>query len=179
MILWIYKDTRFYIERKKLSLLVLFLIVFPFLLFAQEHKADNEQEKTFRLMFYNVENYFDSFDDTLTKHEGKKIQETQSHHDHSTNGFVTGHQYFTSVIVSGNNVMPLFPKLYSKNTDSKIEMASNLINFVIERMKIHNVIMDSWYSDKKIIKKCITKGLRVICGIKANRKISLERGKSK
>ena len=66
MILWIYKDTRFYIERKKLSLLVLFLIVFPFLLFAQEHKADNEQEKTFRLMFYNVENYFDSFDDTLT-----------------------------------------------------------------------------------------------------------------
>jgi predicted extracellular nuclease len=33
---------------------------------SQEHNLNANQEKSFRLMFYNVENYFDSFDDSLT-----------------------------------------------------------------------------------------------------------------
>jgi len=116
------------------------------------------------------------FDDTLVERNGNKVEETQSHKDHSSNSFITGHEFFTSIIHTHILQLPLFPKLYSKNTNSKIDMASNLIDFVIERMNIDNVIMDSWYSDKKIIKKCMTKGIRVVCGIKANRKISLERG---
>lgn len=116
------------------------------------------------------------FDDTLVERNGDKVEETQSHKDHSSNSFITGHEFFTSIIHTPMLQLPLLPKIYSKNTNSKIEMASDLINFVIERMEIDNVIMDSWYSDKKIIKKCITKGIRVVCGIKANRKISLERG---
>lgn len=119
------------------------------------------------------------FDDTLVERNGEKVEETQSHKDHSTNSFLTGHEFFTSIIYTSVIQLPLFPKLYSKNTDSKIQMASDLIDFVIERMKIHNVIMDSWYSEKKIIKKCMTRGIRVVCGIKANRNVSLERGKWK
>jgi hypothetical protein len=116
------------------------------------------------------------FDDTLVERNGKEVEETQSHKDHSSNSFITGHEFFTSIIHTSILQLPLLPKLYSKNTDSKIKMASDLIDFVIERMRINNVIMDSWYSDKKIIKKCMTKGIRVVCGIKANRNISLERG---
>jgi hypothetical protein len=116
------------------------------------------------------------FDDTLVERNGKKVEETQSHKDHTNNDFLTGHEFFTSIIYTYAIQLPLLPKLYSKNTDSKIEMALNLIDFVMERMKIHNVIMDSWYSDKKIIKKCMTKGIRVVCGIKCNRRISLKRG---
>ena len=116
------------------------------------------------------------FDDTLVERNGEKIEETQHHKDHSSNGFIKGHQFFTSIIHTPLIQLPLFPKLYSKNTDSKIQMASDLIEFVIERMKIKNVIMDSWYSDKKIINKCMTKGIRVVCGIKTNRNISIERG---
>ena len=116
------------------------------------------------------------FDDTLVERNGEKIEETQFHKDHSSNGFIKGHQFFTSIIHTAFIQLPLFPKLYSKNTDSKIQMASDLIDFVIERMKINNVIMDSWYSDKKIINKCITKGIRVLCCVKSNRNVSIERG---
>jgi len=116
------------------------------------------------------------FDDTLVEREGKKIEETQHHKDNSNDCYITGHQFFTSMIHTPFLQLPLLPKLYSKNTDSKIQMALDLISFIIERVKIDNVIMDSWYSDKKIIKKCMTKGIRVVCVIKTNRNIALEKG---
>jgi hypothetical protein len=117
------------------------------------------------------------FDDTLVKREGKKIEETQQHKNHSGNEkFITGHQFFTSMIHTPILQLPLLPKLYSKNTESKIQMASDLVDFVIERMTIDNVFFDSWYSDKKIIKKCKTKGIKVVCAIKTNRSISPKRG---
>ena len=116
------------------------------------------------------------FDDTLCEHEGRKIEETQSHYDHSSDGFLTGHQFFTSLIYTSVLQLPLFPRLYSKNTDSKIEMAGELIDTVAASLQLHSVIFDSWYSDKKLIKKCMTKHIKVVCAIKTNRNISLERG---
>src|SRR3989344_7960923 len=119
------------------------------------------------------------FDDTLAEHNGKKIEETQSHKDHSSDSFITGHQFFTAIIYTEIMQMPLFPKLYSKNTDSKIEMAKDTIDFICTYGDIFSVVFDSWYSDKKIIKKCMTRGIKVICAIKINRIISLENGKWK
>jgi len=141
-------------------------------------KQNELEERYIKKIEYFTKGYEISliFDDTLVERNGKKVEEAQSHKDHTNNGFLTGHEFFTSVVYTSAIQLPLLPKLYSKNTDSKIEMASGLIGFVIERMKIHNVIFDSWYSDKNIIKKCMTKGIRVVCGIKANRNISLKRG---
>jgi hypothetical protein len=117
------------------------------------------------------------FDDTLVKREGKKVEETQRHKNHSgSEEFITGHQFFTSVLYTPVLQLPLLPKLYSKNTGSKIQMALDIIDFVLERMPIGTVLFDSWYSDKKIIKKCMTRKVRVVCVIKTNRTISLERG---
>lgn len=141
-------------------------------------KQDELEERYIKKIKYLTKGHEISLlvDDTLVERNGNKVEGAQSHKDHSSNSFITGHEFFTSIIYTPILQLPLLPKLYSKNTDSKIEMASDVIDFVIERMEIHNVIMDSWYSDKKIIKKCITKGIRVVCGIKANRKISLRRG---
>jgi len=49
---------------------LLSLLLLPFVLFAQE-TADKQlsPEDSFRLMFYNVENYFDSYNDSLTNDE--------------------------------------------------------------------------------------------------------------
>lgn len=118
-------------------------------------------------------------DDTLAEHNGKKMEETQSHKNHATDSFITGHQFFTAIIYTEIMQMPLFPKLYSKNTDSKIEMAKNTIDSICTYVKLFSVVFDSWYSDKKIIKKCMTRGIKVICAIKTNRIISLENGKWK
>lgn len=62
----IHENTIFLVKSKKLSYLLLAFFVFPFFTLAQESQLNKDQEKTFRLMFYNVENYFDSFDDSLT-----------------------------------------------------------------------------------------------------------------
>ena len=117
------------------------------------------------------------FDDTLAEHDGHCIEETQSHYDHSSNGFIRGHQFFTSMIYTSIFQLPLFPKLYSKNTNSKIEMASDLVDYVLQFMPLYSVVFDSWYSDKKLIKKCMTQKVKVVCAIKANRTISMEKGK--
>ena len=119
------------------------------------------------------------FDDTLAEHNGKKIEETQSHKDHSSDSFITGHQFFTAIIYTEIMQMPLFPKLYSKNTDSKIEMAKDTIDSICKYVKLFSVVFDSWYSDKKIIKKCMTRGIKIVCAIKTNRIISTENGKWK
>ncbi len=116
-------------------------------------------------------------DDTLAEHNGKKIEETQSHKDHSSDSFITGHQFFTAIIYTEIMQMPLFPKLYSKNTDSKIDMAKDTIDAICAYVKLFSVVFDSWYSDKKIIKKCMTRGIKVVCAIKTNRTISRENGK--
>ena len=75
--------------------------------------------------------------------------------------------------------MPLFPKLYSKNTDSKIEMAKDTIDYICGYVKLFSVVFDSWYPDRKIIKKCMTRRIKVVCAIKTNRTISTENCKWK
>lgn len=116
-------------------------------------------------------------DDSLVERNGKHIEETQSHKDHTENKFITGHQFFTSMIYTSLLSLPLFPILYSKNTESKIEMAKKLVDKLIveEKITLNAVLFDSWYSDKKLINKCKTKGVLVICGIKTNRNISFKR----
>lgn len=142
-------------------------------------KHENLEERYLKKIKYYTKGLEISliFDDTLVKREGKKVEETQRHKNHCDGEeFITGHQFFTSMIYTPLLQLPLFPKLYSKNSDSKIQMALDLIDFVMEKMPLDNVIMDSWYSDKKIIKKCMTKGIRVVCAIKANRRIALKHG---
>ena len=119
------------------------------------------------------------FDDTLAEHNGECIEEAQSHYDHSIDDFIRGHQFFTSMIHTPVFNLPLFPRLYSKNTDSKIDMARDMVDYVVKKIKLYSVVFDSWYSDKKLIKKSMTKGIKVVCAIKANRTISIEKGKWK
>lgn len=116
------------------------------------------------------------FDDTLVQREGKKIEEAQSHKDHCTNGFVRGHQFFTAYLHTPLFQLPLFPKLFSKQSESKIQMASDLLDRLLLYLNLNTVLFDSWYSDHKLINKCTTKYVRVICGIKTNRQISLKKG---
>lgn len=53
-------------KRNKLKLILLAFLFLPALLISQENQPTNNQINSFRLMFYNVENYFDPFDDSLT-----------------------------------------------------------------------------------------------------------------
>ena len=113
-------------------------------------------------------------DDSIAEKTGKHIEEVQYHKDHSGNGFVFGHQVVTALIMCFGLLLPLFPKLYSKKTQSKIELAKQIIEYASSKIRISQVIMDSWYVCNDIIKLCLKKGLTLIGNIKSNRLIQFE-----
>lgn len=115
-------------------------------------------------------------DDSLSKKTGKHIAEVQYHKDHSGDGFIFGHQIVTALVKVKDKVLPLFPKLYSKKTCSKIEFAKELITLADDKLRIKEAIMDSWYTATEIIKLCLKKGIDVIGCIKSNRKVSFATG---
>lgn len=130
--------------------------------------------KKIKYLSKNSETYL-IIDDTLVERNGKKIELTKNHFDHNTSKYVKGHQFFTSLIRFGPLQLPLFPELFSPKSLSKIEMSKKLVDKLNNRgIKIDNVLFDSWYSEEKLIKKCKSKGSRVICGIKTNRILKIK-----
>ncbi len=132
------------------------------------------EEKYFKKIRYlfRGQDIFLIIDDTLVPHDGEHIEESQDHFDHTSNSFIKGHQFFTAILYTPFLQLPIFPELYSKNTNSKIEMAKNLISKIeLAQIKIHTIIFDSWYSDHNLIKICLKSTIRVVCAIKANRNI--------
>ncbi|MDP3788740.1 MAG: transposase [Candidatus Chromulinivorax sp.] len=115
-------------------------------------------------------------DDSISKKTGKHIEEAQYHKDHASKGYVFGHQIVTALIMCMGLVLPLFPKLYSKKTQSKIELAKQIIEYASSRIKISQVIIDSWYVCNDIIKLCLKKGITLIGNLKSNRVIQFEGG---
>lgn len=115
-------------------------------------------------------------DDSISEKTGKHIEETQYHKNHAGKGYVFGHQVVTALIVCMGLLLPLFPKLYSKKTQSKIELAKQIIEYACARIKISQVIIDSWYVCNDIINLCLKKGLILIGNIKSNRLIQFENG---
>lgn len=140
--------------------------------FEEEYLRKRYLEKM-RYLFKNMQVYL-IIDDTLVERNGKTIEEAQKHFDHNSNSFINGHQFFTALLYTPFLQLPIFPELYSKNTDSKIEMAQSLINSLKSAsIKLHTVLFDSWYSEQELIKSIKTDA-RVICAIKTNRIIMLQ-----
>ena len=137
----------------------------------EKEQLEERYLQKIRYLFKNSKVYL-IIDDTLNKREGKCVEEAQEHYDHTTSSFVRGHQFFTSLLYTPFLQLPLFPKLYSKNTDSKIEIAHKLLEGLeISAIKLDTILFDSWYAEKELIEKCTKMGARVVCSIKTNRRI--------
>jgi len=142
----------------------------------EKEKLEKRYLKKLKYMFKNVKVYL-LIDDTLVERDGKYIEQTKKHFNHNSNNYIQGHQFFTAILYTPFLQLPIFPELYSKETNSKIEMAKNLVDKLKNNgIELHTVLFDSWYSDKDLIKKCRAMGARVVCAIKTNRNIFI--GKS-
>ena len=115
-------------------------------------------------------------DDSLAKKTGRQIDDVQYHKSHTSTGYVFGHQFVTALLKAKNLCFPLFPKLYSKRTCSKIEFAMQLIEHASAHFRLKEVILDSWYMATKVIKCALRHKLRVIGCLKSNHKVGVERG---
>ena len=120
----------------------------------EKEKLEERYLKKVKFLFKNAK-VFLILDDTLVERNGKNIELIQKHFDHNENKYVNGHQFFTAILWTPFLQIPVFPELYSKETDSKIEMAK----IIIDKMRRNEIIIDtylfdSWYSDKDLIRKC-------------------------
>ena len=87
---------------------------------------------------YNKSKVYLLIDDTLVEKNGECIEKIQSHFNHNTGNYTMGHQYFTAILYTPFLQMPIFPELYSIESDSKIEMAKNLLDKLHKNeIKIH------------------------------------------
>lgn len=110
-------------------------------------------------------------DDTLSEKTGKNIEGVQFHKDHTGRGFVFGHQFVTALLRSRDIILPLVPQFYSKKTQSKIQIAHDIILLALNYFHVREVILDSWYVCEQIIDLCRLKKIDLIGAIKSNRKI--------
>src|SRR3989344_2898740 len=73
----------------------------------ERERLEKRYFEKIRYLFKNSKIYL-VIDDTLVERDGEKIEETQSHFDHNTNGFIKGHQFFTAILYTPFLELPIF-----------------------------------------------------------------------
>lgn len=112
-------------------------------------------------------------DDSLSKKTGKHLFGVQFHKNHCGNGYVFGHQVVTALLRTKEVLLPLIPRLYHKESMSKIQLAKEQIFLALQHVKVREVIIDSWYMAAELINLCTSKGIAIIGCLKSNRSICL------
>lgn len=149
-----------------------------------------EIEPVKQLYHLQLEPYIetDSFlllDDTLSKRPyAKKVEKAGYHFDHTINKNVLGYSIVTSVLKSGQNIIPYDLKPYYREQDcqdtqfkTKNELAEEIILSTKHNKKISTAIFDTWYSNEHVIGACKEAGKHFITQIKSNRNVTLNRMK--
>ena len=123
----------------------------------------------------------DSFliiDDTLSHKTGKKIEQVELFHDHSTGRCVLAHQVVTSLLISAGKRFPIGLRLYKryKENDStfktKIQLAEELLNDAYAKgVQFSCVIFDAWYLATVLLKRITELKKYWIAPLKCNRKV--------
>jgi len=116
-------------------------------------------------------------DDTISKKTKpsskakRPIEKCKFHYSHLERKQVYGHQVVGIILKCGDLVLPYSVALYEKESMSKIQMTINVILTLPKAPNKAYVMVDSWYSCKKIIDACLSKGFHFIGALKTNRVI--------
>lgn len=123
-------------------------------------------------------------DDTVnSKESAKKIQGLSYNYSHTEGKNIWSHCVVTSNFVVNDKSIPLQYKPYykkefckdlKKNFKSKIDIAKDFITSFKTPSNCERIycLMDSWYTNNKLIEASLEKGYHLIGAIKSNRKIS-------
>jgi len=129
--------------------------------------------EVYNYVYINEPIIFMSLDDTVNeKHKASEkterpMDEVRSVYSHLKGGFVYGHQVFAAM--AGNLCYKL--DFCRENDGGKIEKAVSVANSLPKLDKPGYVLMDSWYTCKKIIDAFIVKNYHTIGALKSNRVI--------
>jgi hypothetical protein len=122
-------------------------------------------------------------DDTISKRPyAKEVEKANYHYDHTTNKDVLGYSIVTSVISSGEEILPYNIVPYYRDEDcqdrlfkTKNEIAVEIIKSIASNSNISEVIFDSWYSNYIVIHACRKANKNYVTQLKANRNVTIHR----
>jgi hypothetical protein len=123
-------------------------------------------------------------DSTHDKPRGKKMEGLGRHYSSTAKKPVKGHSMFTSLYVLLGRRCPLAPRLYRQKAvcerekvpfKSKVDLAEEVIRIFepVAGTRTH-VLMDSWYTCRRLWRLALGRGWAITGGLKSNRKLRVE-----
>lgn len=123
-------------------------------------------------------------DSTHEKRKGKKMEGLGRHYSSTAKKTVKGHSLFGSLYVLLGRRCPLAPQLYRQQAvcerekvpfKSKVDLAEETIRtFEPVSGTLTHVLMDSWYTCRRLWRLALGRGFAITGGLKANRKMRVE-----
>ena len=107
---------------------------------------------------------------TASRNKGSIVRWVHSHKDRKV---IKGIQLVMLMLLIGKKRIPIGIRIYD-GSNTKIELALELLSLVRNKYKIKRaeVLFDSWYSSKSILKRINDYGWSFVCRIKKNRNVS-------
>src|SRR6266567_64879 len=126
-----------------------------------------------------VTGYLIGDDSTMHKHKAKKMEGLGLHHSTTEDKRVPGHSLVESLYVLLGRRCPLAPQLYRQRVEclaegvpfaSKIDRMEGIIRtFEPVAGTVTHVLLDTWYSAKRLWRAARERGFLITSGLKSNR----------
>jgi hypothetical protein len=153
----------------------------------QECQKVKEQQKELKRRGRRIEplvtGYLIGDDSTMSKTKGVKMQGLGRHHSTTHEKCIIGHSLVQCLYTVLGRFCPLEPFLYCQKKTaekegmpflSKIDIMIQYIqNFIPPDGTLTHVLLDSWYSAKKIWKAARDRGFLITTGLKCNRSLRI------
>lgn len=144
----------------------------------QRKKKRGRPEKTV------VTGYLIGDDSTMTKLRGKKMDGLGQHYSGTEKKIVTGHSLVQGLYLLLGRRCPLQPEMYRQKGvcaadgvpfRSKVDIMAEIIRtFVPAPETVTHVLLDSWYTSKRIWRIARERGFLITSGLRCNRSLRVE-----
>jgi len=131
-----------------------------------------------------VTGYLIGDDSTMTKRRGKKMGGLGCHYSGTEKKPVTGHSLVQGLYLVLGRRCPLAPRMYRQRTVcetegvdfvSKVDIMAEIIStFEAVPGTLTHVLLDSWYTAKRIWKIARERGFLITSGLRCNRSLRIE-----
>lgn len=131
-----------------------------------------------------VTGYLIGDDSTMMKRRGKKMGGLGRHYSGTEKKTVTGHSMVQGLYVLLGRRCPLMPRMYRQKAvcategipfASKVDLMAEIIRtFVPLPDTVTHVLLDSWYTSKRIWKGARERGFLITSGLRCNRSLRIE-----
>jgi SRSO17 transposase len=147
----------------------------------RQRMRDQQPKRRGRYKEPFVTGYLIGDDSTMSKPKGKKMEGLGKHHSTTYDKRIKGHSLVECLYTVVDRSCPLEPLLYRQKVTaekeevpflSKIDlMLQQIENFIPPAGTETHVLLDSWYSAKKIWKAARKQDFKITTGIKCNRSL--------